>query len=349
MKWIIRGTSVLAFILGVVQLIRMVSDGRDRRRQIDELLHVEQMQAQAGDHAAGWASLERALGIAESGGLFAKLTGQLSPDAQRVRTAQENLAMAWAEELHVAPGEKYSPIADKIAPVMTRGATAASGQRKADLLAHTGWAAFYKSLDGASIPDLAPQYKAALVEDAANPYAHAFLGHWIVWSGGSIDEAMTEFKAAVAANRARPLVRRVERAALKRRGQSADPALVAVATEMRQNGEQVDDSLRSDIDALYYFACGTRDNVEGMRPLLAVVPASEQVVTYRRLFYDRAGRSLDASPGPQRDACLATLLEAAGQRQDALSVWRRLRTEIGVNSGHALKPRADAAIKRLKG
>jgi hypothetical protein len=346
MKWVIRGTSVLAFIFAVVQLIRMVSDGRERRRHIDELLRVEQMQSQAGDYAAGWASLEKALHTAESGGLFAKLTGQLSPDAQRVRTAQENLAMAWVQNLQVAAGEKYSPIADRLSPVLMRGAAASNGQRKADLLAHTGWAAFYKSLDGAAVSDLAPQYRAALTEDGTNPYAHAFLGHWIVWSGGSLDEAMAEFTAAVAANRARPFVRRVERAALRRRGQTADGVLVSVVTDMRQNGETIDASLRSDVDAVYYFACGVGDNADRMRALLTVVPAHEQVVTYRRLFYDRAGRSLE--PSTQRDACLATLLEAAGQREDALHVWRRIRSEIGA-APHALKPRTEAAIKRLRG
>jgi hypothetical protein len=77
LKWIGRATALLAFVFAVIQFVKVVSDVRDRKRQIDELVRTEQLQAQANNYAAAWASLDRALSIAESGGQRAKLTGQL--------------------------------------------------------------------------------------------------------------------------------------------------------------------------------------------------------------------------------------------------------------------------------
>ena len=67
MKWVTRGSAVLALLFAVIQLVRLVSDTRDRERQIGELTRVETMQAQAGDYPGAWASLDQALKIAESG------------------------------------------------------------------------------------------------------------------------------------------------------------------------------------------------------------------------------------------------------------------------------------------
>ena len=349
LKWTGRVTALLAFIFAVIQFVKMVSDVRERRRQIDELVRTEQLQAQALDYPSAWASLDRALTIADSGGQLAKLTGQLSADARRLREAQEDLAMAWVEDLRVAPGSTYAATADKLTPVMTRGAVAASGPRKADLLAHIGWATFYKylGLEVGTTPDLTPQYQAALAEDPANPFAHAFLGHSIVWNRGSLESAMKEFDAAVAANRSRPFVRQVQRHALKRRGESADAVLVAVANEMRKNGEPLGPTMLSDIDGVYWFACGSRENAERMRALFGPVPPADHVVTYRALFYDATVQNADPSRVPARNACLATLLEAAGQKDEALKVWREVRQAFKPKDSSQLADRADAAIRRL--
>ena len=342
-------TALLAFVFAVVQFVKLVSDVRERRRQIDELVRTEQLQSQANDYAAAWATLDRAQSIADSGGQLAKLTGQLSADARRLREAQEDLAMRWVQDLRVAPGGTYAATADRLTPVMTRGAANSSGARKADLLAHIGWATFYKSLEGASTPDLTPQYQSALAEDPANPFAHAFLGHWIVWTGGSLESAMKEFSSAVAANRARPFVRMVQRHALKRRGQSADGTLIAMVNEMRVNGETVAPTIVSDVDGVYFFACGTTERNEEMRTLLAAVPAADQLVTYRTIFLDGSGKSTDSSRGLTRKACLATLLEADGQKDESLKAWREVRQGFKPRDANQLADRADAAIRRLNG
>src|SRR6476619_5858683 len=94
-KWVIRITSVCTLVLVTVQVVRLVSDVRDRRRQIDELMRVQELQVQSADYAGAWVTVEQALKLAESGGQLAKLTGQVGADVQRVRVAQEDLAMSW--------------------------------------------------------------------------------------------------------------------------------------------------------------------------------------------------------------------------------------------------------------
>ena len=110
MKWVTRGSAVLALVFAVIQLVRLVSDTRDRERQIGELTRVEEMQAQAGDYPGAWASLDQALKIAESGGMLSKLTGQLSADARKLREAQEDVAMAWVENLSHGEGKTFSEV-----------------------------------------------------------------------------------------------------------------------------------------------------------------------------------------------------------------------------------------------
>src|SRR6476646_1921308 len=217
MKWVTRGSAVIALLFAVIQLVRLVSAPRDRERQISELTRVEAMQAQAGDYPGAWASLDQALKIAESGGMLSKLTGQLSRDAQTLRVTQEDLAMAWVEKLRHGEGKTFSEVAEKLTPVMTRGATNATGPRKADLVAHLGWASYLESRDAQPSPDAMAQYRAALAVDPANPYAHAFLGHFLEQQKAPMDKVMSEFAAARAANRAQPYVRRLQLAAIDNR------------------------------------------------------------------------------------------------------------------------------------
>jgi len=228
MKWVTRGSALLALLFAVIQLVRLVSDTRDRQRQIGELTRVQEIQAQAGDYPGAWASLDQALKIAESGGMLSKLTGRLSAEANTLRAAQEDLAMRWIENLSHGEGKTFSEVAEKLTPVMTRGAANATGSRKADLLAHLGWASYLESRDARPSPDAMSQYRAALASDPSNPYAHAFLGHFLEQQREPMDKVMAEFAAALAANRARPFVRRLQLAAIDNRQWDGHPTLVAV-------------------------------------------------------------------------------------------------------------------------
>jgi tetratricopeptide (TPR) repeat protein len=347
MKWVTRGSAVIALLFAVIQLVRLVSDTRDRERQISELTRVEAMQAQAGDYPGAWASLDQALKIAESGGMLSKLTGQLSRDAQTLRVTQEDLAMAWVENLRHGEGKTFSEVAEKLTPVMTRGATNATGPRKADLMAHLGWASYLESRDAQPSPDAMAQYRAALAVDPANPYAHAFLGHFLEQQHAPMEKVLTEFEAALAANRARPYVRELQLAAVHNRQWDGFPSLVAVVNDMRKHGEPISDDTRHDFYSAYTFACGFKQDADDMKALLEAAPAAEQIATFRALLYDPSRPTGQGEPRTSIDACLATLLEAAGDRAEALKTWQALHQTVAAHDVNGLAARSESAIKRL--
>ncbi len=84
-----------------------------------------------------------------------------------------------------------------------------------------------------------------------------------------------------------------------------------------------------------------------MKQLLDAAPAEEQVATFRALFYDPSRTTGAGEPRTSLDACLATLLEAAGDRDEALKTWRALNKTVATHDVNGLAARSDAAIRRL--
>src|SRR4051812_2152682 len=74
---------------------------------------------------------------------------ELAPASAKVRAAQEDVAMEWIRNVRVENGS--SSFAEAIKPalsVVDAALPSATGQRRADLLAHTGWATFLLWRDG---------------------------------------------------------------------------------------------------------------------------------------------------------------------------------------------------------
>lgn len=233
MKWVGIVAAVLSLVAGVRQFLTLTAESTERERRIGELLATGAAQQQARDYPQAWATLETALGQAEQGNLLAKLTRRLGERRQQVRVAQENLAMQWLQNTSVPQGQTFSSIVDKVLPVLHRGTLQASGARIGDM----SW------------------YAKALESDPANPYAHAFSGHWKIWSNESVDAAMSEFAEAVAGNRERPFVCGVQISALlNRSGVDARVALVRVANDMRRSGESIDGRLLRELRTVYHAA-----------------------------------------------------------------------------------------------
>src|SRR5712672_2624819 len=125
-KWVGYATALLSLIAGVRGVEKLISDRIEARRKIDALLSAEQVQMRGHDYWSAWKSLEQA--------------SQVDPESDPVHAAQETLAMAWLENIHVQGSERFSDIAEKLEPVLTRGVAAAkAAPRQADLLAHLGW------------------------------------------------------------------------------------------------------------------------------------------------------------------------------------------------------------------
>lgn len=333
LKWVGAATAILSLVFGLQQLVTRISDYRQERRQISELLETADLQRASAHYAVAWSSLEEA--------------AELDAEDEDVRRAREDVAMDWLRNIRVRRGEEtFTEIVNEVLPVIQRGAVRASGSRRADLIAHLGWADFLRVQDGRG--GLRPEelYRRAASVDPDNPFAHAMWGHWILWRSDDIEEARSHFSAALASGREREYVRRMQLTALwNMDADVAEPEFVRVANEMRKNGTPVDPAF---LDRLFwiYTRRGSRimsaDASNGV--IEAVVPPSEELETVRWMFAD-----MDLSDGERRqlDFVLASLQEAAGRREAALEAFESLRPRL--TPGGAMGVRTDSAIRRLSG
>ena len=324
LKWVGGITAVLSLVFGVVQVWDRVFGYQTRRRHVEELLATGRLQQDQHDFAAAWASDSQA--------------AQLAGDNHAVRTAQEDLAMAWLEAAGLNEGETFAALTTRLTPTLQRGLLDADGPRKADVLAHLGWAEFLRSRDG--IAGLEPDtlYRRALAVDPQNVYAHTMLGHWILWRNGSLKEAKEHFAIALKVGRVHSYVRGMERAALQNsHDDAAGDELIRVANDMRAHQEPIDELTRKAVADVYSFRVIGGDDA-ALHDILTALPPSEHLATFQLLF----GREGDEDVN--RRYILALLQEAAGARSDALRTLQSLRVGLldpRLRSGIA------AAMRRL--
>ena len=343
LKWVGAATSILSLIFGLYQLTNLMAGVRERQRRVTELLNVETAQQTAGDFARAWTTLQEAARLADEGGKLATIMGRLDDVRKGVRLRQEDLAMAWLRDSRPGPGRAFSDIVNPVLPVLERGLLTATDERKADLLAHLGWAEFLRFRDDGVVRNPDTRYREAVQVDAKNPYAHANLAHWILWRNGPFDAAKQEFSAALESGRAHAYVRGIQIAALQnRRSDEADAEILRVVNDMRKNKESVDERTRATVFSIYASAVG-RDEATAQK-LRNALPPSDQLETFQALFYDQ---DFDQAKRPSREVCLATLQEAAGRPEDALRTLHAVRAELPANSSGSLPRAVDASIARL--
>ena len=346
MKWIGIVGGLLSFGTAIYALAKSEGDLRERGRVAAEQYATGNTQQAAGDYPSAWDSFSRAAATAGTDGLFAKLLGGLDAQQRQIRAAQQDLAMKWVRTGQVAEGHEFSEIVDKVVNVLASGAVTSAGQRKADLLAHLGWAYFLKQRSGDTNLQPETQYREAVALDADNPYANVYWGHEILWNHGPLSDAAERFKAALASSRARADVRHFQLAALANaRSDDAEGAWWQVVRDMRKNGESLEPSTRRDMYDRYSEAL--QDDRQ-MQRMLQAVPPAEHIELQRMLLQTD---SLEPWSKWTLTAVLATTLEAAGQQDEALETWRsllsELRSEIHSDASSPLTNRANLAIKRL--
>jgi hypothetical protein len=342
LKWVGAIAALVSVLLGLNQVTRLVAEGAERQRQVTELRAVADQQEKNADYPAAWSSLDQAMKAADQGSYLAKLVGQLDQVRLDLRVEQEDLAMTWLRDVTVPSGSTFSSVVDPLVAVATRGVVASTGPRKADLLAHVGWAYFLKSRDGATSGNPEETYRQALELDPSNPFAHAQWGHLILWRRGPFPEAAKHFAAAVAAGRERPHVRRLQLAGMRLYGSvETERGLLEAVNDMRKNDEPVDAATRRAIFNLYYSAFNSEAAVQR---LVALVPPGEHLVTMRALFFED---QFDQTRAPLRDAMVALLQEATGMPEEALATWRAVQAAVAQGGDGRVATRASAAIARL--
>ncbi|MGH8629584.1 MAG: hypothetical protein ACREU7_02310, partial [Burkholderiales bacterium] len=307
-RWAGGITAVLSLAVALYQFTLYVNASWKSTQKAAELLEIAANQQGRSLYAEAWATLEEA-----------KRLGKRSDE---VDLAQENLAMAWLQNSRLVGGQTFSQLAGAVEPVLDRGMLKASRERKADLQAHLGWATFLRSREvGGLNPEAA--YRGALELDPANPYAHAMLGHWLLWNGADFDGAAQHFESAVASGRARDFVRHWQFSALKNKRASAEsgPALIRAANDMRKSDDSKIAGYEREIAIVYDEFMG-RDEIG---TLLSVVPPDEHLATIHWLF---DGTALDDSRGVVLLCYEGRLQEAAGQAAEAQQTFAELRSKL---------------------
>jgi tetratricopeptide (TPR) repeat protein len=296
--------------------------------KIKELLNIAKNQQGRGEYAEAWESFSQA--------------ATLNENDPELRTAHEDLAMEWLDNIRIKEGQTVSQMLAPITPILDRGLLTAEPNRKADLQAHIGWATFLRSRDnGESTMQPEEDYRKTLSLDPGNPYANAMLGHWILWRTKDVAAARQHFDAAIAAGRAENCVRKLQLAALENTHTvEAELEMISVANEMRKNGQPVEPENKSGIWFVYYLFL--RDSGEyKTAELLCVIPPEEHLATFQWLFENAP----NAAEG-QRMYYLGLLYEACGKRAEALQTFKSLSVRLAGNEG-MLPSRAQAALARL--
>jgi hypothetical protein len=263
LKWVGAATAIISLILGARQLFTIITDRTERSRESAEFTALARQQAGRAEFAEAWHSLDRAEERSRSE----------ATDAARL-----DIAFRWLEEGRPGPNQPFSRITDAVVPALDRALLNSQHPRRADILAHLGWATFLKWRETGT-GDPAPLYKQALEIDPRNVYANAMLGHWLIWQGEPLNAARPYFDAAVAAGKDREIVRTFQLAALRNRNdEAADAELIRVVNSMRPQNEHLDERSARAAYVVYRRRYGA--NAPSSNPADIGIPIADQLATF---------------------------------------------------------------------
>jgi hypothetical protein len=339
-RWFLKPSGLALLVLvgllvfgSIWQGVSWYSERRAQTGEVTTLLKQSQAQSDSGNYASAWNLLEKA--------------GAIRAASADVIDAQERLAMEWLDN---ARGSQLTgslkDIADKVSPVLSRGAVAEKGVRSADLAAHMGWADFLRLRQGVAGLDPIQHYRRAIEIDPDNVFAHTMWGFEILRKRGSLGDANRHFAIALQSKREREYVRHMQISALL---WSNDPGLeseaIRVVNEMRSGGEMMPRGTAESSDTwrlwnIYYFRLiSGHDKPQ----FLSALSPADHLATFRWLYPED---QLPKDKYPLYLYILAQLQELNGDRADALASYRRVRSELGSNPNR-LVDGAKSAIARL--
>lgn len=271
---------------------------------------------------------------------------ELAPASDAVRQMQEDVAMHWIRNVRVESGK--SSFGEAIKPAMAvvdASLPAATGTRRADLLAHSGWAAFLMWRDGDRRLNPAEWYEEALSVDPENPYANAMLAHWTLHQEDDVPRAVKLFDTASRTRRAIDAVRRLQWAAYANESSpQAHVQLVRLADRMRRDGEKLTMEQAQALWGPYYFATlSSRENERQV--LLDALPPDDHITTVGWAFEDFAAK--DESRRRTIRYYVALLHARAGRPDQAVGDLRTLDAEMAKDPG-SLRDAVQDALRRLR-
>jgi hypothetical protein len=296
--------TILAVALSLNTIGNLLTDRSQQRATYMQLLATVDQQYAERKYDLAWIGIEKAAEQREAQAW--KLRGL--PTLDDVHAKEADVAAAWLRDIRLIGEDKtFTAIVERLEPALQREAVQASGIRKADLIAHLGYADFLRTRDGDGHLDPATRYDEAIGIDSDNPFALAMLGHWRLWNGGSVADSAKLFEQALATKREGAFVRRMQLSAFgNRREDDADFAFLRALNEMRVSGEPIDDASMSHADGIYYF----HGDPSGTDALLHAMPPSDHLALVRFLAQNE-----NAVDKKRRYDHFAALLEqASGDR-----------------------------------
>lgn len=323
-------TAVLTLVLAARQVVVLTGEYRARSTRRTALIATSRLQAEAGDFPAAWSSLNQAL--------------KADADNRVVQTARENVAQLWLD--HARTGGSISSLgqlADTVSPVLTEGLLHSDSTRKADILAHLGWADFLRWREGQRGLDPPARYRESLALDPHNPYAHAMLGHWLLWDKDSLASARNHFSQALAVGRAREYARTMQVTALaNRRTSGTTIELIRVGNEMRNSGEPAAEA-RDALWAAFLSHLGPTSEDQLPAELTSAVPPVDLLATFKWAF---EGSGYPEGQGIGYTLELAELQQLTGDTAAALKAYQIALAERGLSA--TLRAKVTRAVGRIK-
>ncbi len=268
-----------------------------------------------------------------------------APEAADVQRLQEDVAMDWIRGARVEDGKGTfgETIKPALAVVDAALATAAA-QRRADLLAHSGWATFLMWRDGNRQLDPADWYREALAVEPANPYANAMLGHWLLFRDDDVAGATSAFARALQSGRATAAVRSLQWSGYANTTLvAADVEMVRVADAMRRKGEAIDERQAQMVWRPYFFAL-PKGRMAARNALLESLPPDDHIQTIEWALADYVA----GDDGRRRTIrfYIALLHARAARAAQARADLQALRLELTPHPG-SLRDAVDAALQQM--
>jgi len=319
--------ATISFFLAVNQFTGVVQNFRIHHKEFREAMDAGDQAEKREDYRAAFDSFKHAI--------------DLDPIDRKAQARETEAAMLLLENVHATAERSFTDTANTLLPVFDRALTKAKGADAADIQAHIGWANYLRYREGRREGvTIEENYKQAIEKDANNPYANAMWGHWILWQGGSLQDANVRFAAAVASGRHRAYVRELQLGALHNsQNDDTDAALIVAVNDMRKNGEPLSDAERRSI--LWDTISVRVHDRDRLVKILSSVPENEMEPTFHLLNDSSAPdeRKIDGS------YIIANLREMAGDRAQALSLYQALQKSLK-GSRSTMVGDVDAAVKR---
>jgi hypothetical protein len=254
--------------------------------------------------------------------------------------------MDWIRNVRVESGTSFGDAIKPALNVIDAALPSATGARRADLLAHTGWATFLLRRDGDGRLNPAETYQNALKIDPVNPYANAMLAHWVLLQDDDVPRAVKLFETALQSGRALEAVRVLQWGGYGNvRTTEADVERIRLADAMRRANETLDGSQAQALWAPYYFAMSSPSRGKERQLLLDAVPPDDHISTLQWAFEDYAAK--DDSRRQTIRYYVALLDASAGRQAQAVDNLRTLNEELARSPG-SLRDAVQTALNQLR-